>query len=819
MALSKGETAARQKPLRHRLLAGALATLLACTLLPMSALAEPDAHAGVLDRALEFHIDTSERDRRAFEQADGNPLQLGLDSSYANYDREQSNDINLLSALPSTYDLRDVGGVSYDTPVKHQNPWGACWAFGGIAAIESNLIKQGVAVADGIDLSELHLAWFSYQAMTAADAAHSSSPQVGEGAIALGETLDSGGRSRMVAATIASNQGLTTEAEVPYRNADGALDEYCDSKGNFVSHYSRGGDWSVDPAKRFDSMGYQLDEACILPSPAAWDEAAGEQPRYRFDAAAADVLKSTIMHNGAVNISYAADQSRPDEEGNSEYFNYTTWSQYTDRQVPINHSVTLVGWDDTYAVTNFKGDKQPPEPGAWIVKNSWGSKNGGTGNTSTWGIDGEGYFYLSYFDQSISDPSVFIMAVSAGKQYDATYQYDMKGHDSAFASPTMFGDEFSVANVFTIEQDQVLKAVSAITYTPDSKLELDVCKLDAEGVAPSEGELLEHRALTVDYAGYHRIELSQDYPVRAGERIAIIETVSDDSDSAETTWFAPIEVGISKSAAQQYGLSSYSVAMSNPGESFYRMGSEWAEIDELNREPGLTDNGAKSFGNANIKLFANAWDAPALPSLTLAGAENTTSSLSSLDAAATAVTGVIAANPDRVRLVLADVPSGSPAHEAFAAVPSGPGKAERVTFDLALLRSSLVAGPLEVTLPASYAPEGSEVRVFHYIEAGKLDSAGQKADVAKVDVYDGLAVRNGTVTITVCSLSPLSVSYRPSSPGLAPSPVPNPSGTETAELAKAGDGTALFCLVFAGAAVVSLFVLLSAVAAGCKKST
>ncbi len=47
---------------------------------------------------------------------------------------------------------------------------------------------------------------------------------------------------------------------------------------------------------------------------------------------------------------------------------------------PINHAVVLVGWDD------FRK--------AWIVRNSWGS---------TWGPDGNGYFYVGYKECGIQD--------------------------------------------------------------------------------------------------------------------------------------------------------------------------------------------------------------------------------------------------------------------------------------------------------------------------------------------------------------------------------------------------------------------------------
>ena len=61
--------------------------------------------------------------------------------------------------------------------------------------------------------------------------------------------------------------------------------------------------------------------------------------------------------------------------------------------VCVNHAVTIVGWDDTYTKENFT-DQLPVcnNDGAWIVKNSYGTN---------WGENG--YFYLSYEDQSITN--------------------------------------------------------------------------------------------------------------------------------------------------------------------------------------------------------------------------------------------------------------------------------------------------------------------------------------------------------------------------------------------------------------------------------
>lgn len=68
-------------------------------------------------------------------------------------------------SLPAAFDLRNVDGTTYVTPVKNQNPWGSCWAFGAVSALESNLLMQGYGSADPasasyLDLSEYFVAGF-----------------------------------------------------------------------------------------------------------------------------------------------------------------------------------------------------------------------------------------------------------------------------------------------------------------------------------------------------------------------------------------------------------------------------------------------------------------------------------------------------------------------------------------------------------------------------------------------------------------------------------------------------------------------------------
>lgn len=58
---------------------------------------------------------------------------------------------------PASYDLRNVGGSNYVTPVKDQGSCGSCVAFGSVATVETTLRVARKNPGLSIDLSEAHL--------------------------------------------------------------------------------------------------------------------------------------------------------------------------------------------------------------------------------------------------------------------------------------------------------------------------------------------------------------------------------------------------------------------------------------------------------------------------------------------------------------------------------------------------------------------------------------------------------------------------------------------------------------------------------------
>jgi hypothetical protein len=196
-------------------------------------------------------------------------------------------------------------------------------------------------------------------------------------------------------------------------------------------------------------------------------------------------------------------------------------AQYSNTQSRADHATCIIGWDDTFPASSFPEGHRPPGDGAWLCRNSYGSE---------WGM--EGYFYLSYYDQTLG------MCQTYEFENDEDFwkienfgilQYDYM--PAEMISATLYDTPVYAANVFTAGGEQkVLRYVSALTGRADTRLTVSVWLLKEDAVSPTDGKLLATVTDTFHYMGYHRMALPESLLLPADARIGITVLQSVESE-------------------------------------------------------------------------------------------------------------------------------------------------------------------------------------------------------------------------------------------------------------------------------------------------
>ena len=490
--------------------------------------------------------------------------------------------------LPASYDLRDY---QLSTSVKNQDPLGTCSAFAATAAVESNyLLKTGVAP----DFSEKHLAYFTKHARP------EGLDQAGEGMNNnnIGSALDSGQVTNAMG-TYAAWQGPVYESDVPYQDDNGGKD--------------KDANWTVNETYRTASEAH-LQNAEIFPSPANWTT--GE---YVYDAKAVEQIKESIYNNGAVSAFYYVYQPTSDAEKDNilKYWNEEHGCYYTTGSNSPNHVVAIIGWDDNFSKDNFSGDTKPEGNGAFLIKNSWGEDPDSYSAAHDYmhaipndeGGKDYGYFWISYYDESLSLPVSYEMdVITDGFDYDNIEQYDYLGITSPLsmsqsAAQAVLADngytggmDESVANVFTADDYVTLAAVSLFSNQAEGSTAEIAVYLGGESGKPESGTLVSKQTATVDGNGFYTINLDQPVNLRPGDTYTIVQTVNGGSANN----YLPVEIG--------YLLNSFEyIAVSNPGESYISCDGQWLDVSTLKPFELQTQETTMklTLGNAMIKAYTN----------------------------------------------------------------------------------------------------------------------------------------------------------------------------------------------------------------------
>ncbi|MBR1692678.1 MAG: hypothetical protein IJ711_07875 [Lachnospiraceae bacterium] len=426
------------------------------------------------------------------------------------------------------------------SPVRNQNPTNTCWAFATTGAMELSAIKDGIRTAEQ-SYSPYHMAYFLYHHV--ADPLGGTSEDVNTAVSSEPAFLSAGGNLFMALFQAANWIGPADESVAPF-------DTYKET-GEALP----------------DSLSYETDG--VLKN--GYMLSTGENMTME--------IKQAVVSYGGVAVMY---------NGDGKYRNAATSASYCD-QAGTNHAVVIVGWNDDYAVENFLSSFRPSSPGAWIVKNSWGSGSG---------IGG--YYYLSYEDQSIAFPTAVEMMESG--TYENNYHYDGSLAASA-ASTVSLNSGGSLANIFTAHAseehyDERLEAVSIAIQSTDVSYDLMIYRKlesDSDGkLNPDSGTLAHKQSGVLGMAGIYTIPLTTPVVLESGETFSVVFRLSRQDGSVVYVW---------TEKDYNYGWCNGSANI-RKGQSFRKYASNYSWFDLY-----YTNKTTNQFRNlARIKAFTNTLD-------------------------------------------------------------------------------------------------------------------------------------------------------------------------------------------------------------------
>lgn len=174
-----------------------------------------------------------------------------------------------------------------------------------------------------------------------------------------------------------------------------------------------------------------------------------------------------------------------------------------------NHAVAVVGWDDTCAASKFASALAGP--GAFLVRNSWGT-----------GFGADGCFWVSYYDRSFAGQTSVFAGAEPASAGERICQHDPLGWIASYG-PAGATDPTTAwfAAAYTAAETGTLTAAGFYATAPNAAYEVRAAG-SVEGIR--DAAVLATGTLAVP--GSHTITLDQPLAVSAGQKLVIAVRVT-----------------------------------------------------------------------------------------------------------------------------------------------------------------------------------------------------------------------------------------------------------------------------------------------------
>lgn len=497
------------------------------------------------------------------------------------------------SVADKSYNLKN--DIPENVKVRNQQKANACWAFATIGALESHLgldDKQNSRATTEYDFSESHM---DYATIRSGAFLNNEVNEYG-----YSRKLSDGGTLNMATQYLANGLGAVDEKDFPFIDRDDSIGEVKEVDISNVLNQDV-------KTTLYDTVVFSEDDPDLMQK-----------------------MKQHIINYGGISAMVHGANAF-----SGDYYNNETGAMYCNSEIeePVDHAVTIIGWDDDYAVENFNENQRPTSKGAWIIKNSWGdymnedlsaikeelynalkdtnnwtsvndvtdeivmnyskivygeSKVAIEGDKLVVEVGNEGYMYISYEDCNVYSGLMGIEKAEYGKNYDNVYQNDELGPNG---NVTTNANQLYIANVFDRNSgvQESLDKVSIYTYQ-----EYTNCKVyvNPKGNSKDVNNLQEIKLKEGDTVniepGYHVLEFEEPIAL-TGNSFAVVLQVETSAD--------PVQIALEYK--DDRASSGYQNVVVNEGESFLATVAGFQD----NVWTDLATGSQINAGNATIKAY------------------------------------------------------------------------------------------------------------------------------------------------------------------------------------------------------------------------